>query len=469
MYTFLRALKLQITASLEMAQLLPNHLKRPASLQATLLKRCATLTLIKTSILSGIATLLSVVARFIINKVVSVHIGPAGLTLIGQLQNFVAFVLNIANGSINTGVTKYLAETSSQQEKHDQQVIISALWVNVICALGSGLVVFLGAKYWALELLSNIAYTPVFQVFAVTLLFFALNTLFMAILNGKKQIKIYISINILGSLIGLCMTVGLIYAMGLTGGLYAIVINQSIIFLVTCFFICRTNIFNILYNVKHFLPRQENLKKLASYALMTFTAAAISPFVNILMRTNLIEQFGEHQTGYWQGVWYISMMYLMLITTSLKTYLLPKLSEIQEKVELRKEIRHSLSIIVPLVLAGSTLIYLLRDTVILIAFSKDFHDMRDLFLWQMIGDVLKVTGWVFGMVLAAKAMIIRSMIANTLFGFVLYGLSVLMTHQYGLIGITYAYALNYALFLPFIFFLAKPAFTDASGNSASKE
>jgi len=419
--------------------------------------------------MSGIATLLSVIARFIINKVVSVYVGPAGLTLIGQLQNFVAFVLSIANGSINTGVTKYLAEKNSAQDVHDRNIMMSALWVNVVCALLSGVVVFLGAEYWAKALLADVKYAPVFKLFSVTLLFFALNTLFMAVLNGKKNIKTYISINILGSLIGLCMSVTLVYLFGLTGGLYAIVTNQSIIFLVTCVFVMRTQIPNLLFQAQRFLPSREHLKKLGMFALMTFTAAAVTPFVNMLIRTNLIDHFGEHETGYWQGVSYISIMYLMMITTSLKTYLLPKFSEIDAPEGLRGEFRYAAMIIVPLVIVSAAVIYFMRDYIIVIAFSSEFFEMRDLFLWQLVGDVLKIIGWLFGIMLAAKAMIVRSMIANVSFGFVLYVLSIVMVDQYGLVGATYAYAINYALFLPFVVFLAWPAFVGSLKSNASKD
>ena len=146
--------------------------------------------------------------------------------------------------------------------------------------------------------------------------------------------------------------------------------------------------------------------------------AAISPLVNILIRTQMINHVGAVETGYWQGIWYISTMYLTLITTSLKTYYLPRLSELDTKQHVREEILRGYKILMPLVVASAVLIYLFRDLIILVAFTRDFQAMRELFLWQFVGDVLKIAGWLLGMVLAAKAMIMRSIIANTVFGFV---------------------------------------------------
>jgi len=68
------------------------------------------MTLIKTSILSGIATLIKVLTSFLLNTIIAVYIGPAGLAYIGQFQNFSQFVISVATGAIDQGVVKYSAE-----------------------------------------------------------------------------------------------------------------------------------------------------------------------------------------------------------------------------------------------------------------------------------------------------------------------------------------------------------------------
>ena len=46
----------------------------------------------------------------VINKIIAIYIGPAGIALIGQFQNFMGIITTIGNGAINSGVTKYVAE-----------------------------------------------------------------------------------------------------------------------------------------------------------------------------------------------------------------------------------------------------------------------------------------------------------------------------------------------------------------------
>ena len=42
------------------------------------------MTLIKTSVLTGISTVIQVISGFIVTKVIAVYVGPAGLAIIGQ-------------------------------------------------------------------------------------------------------------------------------------------------------------------------------------------------------------------------------------------------------------------------------------------------------------------------------------------------------------------------------------------------
>lgn len=65
--------------------------------------------LIKTSILTSISTIIKILSSFVTAKVVATQIGPSGMAILGQFNNFVGIVSSIAC-SINTGVIKYVAE-----------------------------------------------------------------------------------------------------------------------------------------------------------------------------------------------------------------------------------------------------------------------------------------------------------------------------------------------------------------------
>lgn len=63
----------------------------------------------------------------------------------------------------------------------------------------------------------------------------------------------------------------------------------------------------------------------------------------------------------------------------------------------------SLKFVLPAVAAASFTVWVLRDFAIWLLFSDKFVAMRDLFAWQLVGDVLKVGAYVFGYLVIAKA------------------------------------------------------------------
>ena len=63
----------------------------------------------------------------------------------------------------------------------------------------------------------------------------ALNMLFTSIINGFKEYKKYIYVNIAGSLFGLVFTLILIYTLHLKGALISAVTFQSVLFFITLY------------------------------------------------------------------------------------------------------------------------------------------------------------------------------------------------------------------------------------------
>ena len=67
------------------------------------------MTLIRTSLLNGIAVVIKMLTLLSINKVLAIYVGPVGYAALGQFQNAVQMITTFASGAINTGVTKYTA------------------------------------------------------------------------------------------------------------------------------------------------------------------------------------------------------------------------------------------------------------------------------------------------------------------------------------------------------------------------
>jgi len=184
-------------------------------------------------------------------------------------------------------------------------------------------------------------------------------------------------------------------------------------------------------------------KKYLHYTLMAITTAATVPVSQLFIRSYVINNISILDAGYWEAMNKLSAMYLMVITSSLGVYFLPKLAELKTNIEIRKEIFKAYKIILPFLLVGLCLIYLLRFFVISILFTKEFYPMNSLFAWQLVGDFFKIAAW-----LLAFNMIAKSMTKTFIFTEIFTSLSFVVLALYfvninGIVGITQAYMINY--------------------------
>ena len=408
------------------------------------------MTLIKTSILSAIATVIKMINGFVVIKIVAVYVGPSGLAFIGQFQNFVSMLMSFATGAINGGVVKYTAEYR-EDEQEKQRLWSTALRISLGATFFTSLMLLLFHNYLSILFFKTDAYGSIFVIFAVTLVLFVLNALLLAILNGQKEIKKLTIVNIVSSFVGLLLTGTLAYFYGLYGALVSYTTGQALIFFVTLAFVIKSQWFKV-----QLFSRQldkEYLNKLGKYTAMAITTALTVPVSQMIIRNYIGETLSWTEAGYWEGVWRISGTYLMVITTTLSVYYLPRLSEIQDNEELRNEIFYGYKIIMPIVISLALGIYFLKDVAILLLFTDDFMPMRDLFFYQLIGDVFKIASWLLGFIMVAKAMTKTFIITEIGFSVSFVVLSMVLIKQYGLIGVTMAFSINYMIYFMLMVYL----------------
>lgn len=408
--------------------------------------------LIKVSILSFISTVVKLLSGLAINKMVSVYIGPSGIAMIGQLQSFTQMITTLGTAGIGSGVVSLTSENRAQEDKLKrlwQTAIIIVVFLSSIISL----FIYVYSEWLSVLIFKSKDFYFVLNWSSITLIFINLNVIFLAIINGLKEIKLYISLLIKQSIYSLIATCLLIHFFAIDGVLIAFVTNQVFIFILSFFNVIKC------YNERDgglfykFSVDLNQLKKLLSFSLMALTSAIIGPVTLFLIRNYISDNYGINYSGYWQAMWYISTMYLMVITTALSTYYLPKLSELKKRTEIKSEIKKVLFFVLPVVLVSSFSIYLTKDYIVRILFSSDFNPMLSLFKWQLIGDIFKLMAWVFSYVLIAKAKVKIFIISEVLYFSLFFVFTVILSHVYGWMSVTYAYAIINVMYLVSMFFI----------------
>jgi PST family polysaccharide transporter len=402
--------------------------------------------LLKTSFYTSISTAISFISGFIVTKVVAVKIGPSGMAYVGQFQNTTAILTMLATGAIAMGVVKYLAEHKEDAAKR-QQIINTSFIIVFFSSLIFSLFVMSASGYLSRAAFKTVDFWMVYFSFGILLMVISFNVIFSAILNGLKQIRKFTIVNICNSLIGITITVLFAYLFGMVGVLFSTIITSLIIFFVNIYFF---NKLNIKWKPNFKGWDKGTVKLLSRYSLMTLVAGFLAPAAQILIRNKIIVDLSIGDAGYWQAVTKVSDAYLGFITTVLVVYYMPRLSEIQSKSELRNEIFKGYKIILPVVGTLAFLIWLFKNIIIHILFTPEFLPMKSLFTFQLIGDFIKIGSWLLTYVIIAKALTKTYMITEFIFTVSYVALSYFLINRFGLIGTTYAFAINYALYWIFI-------------------
>jgi O-antigen/teichoic acid export membrane protein len=365
--------------------------------------------LAQTSFLSLLATAIKMSSGFVINKTAAVYIGPSGIALIGQLQNVVQLVLTLGQGAINSGVTKYTAELSSD-DKRLSELLSTASKISLCCSIITGVMLFIFSESASLYFLKSLEFTYILRILAITTPLFVFNSLALSILNGLKETRVYLYINIIQSTYSLIFTSFLILIYSLHGAMIALATNQAVVFFIVLFALRNHKFANIGYFSKN--SNMVDAKKLAAFSLMTGVTMLLTPVTLTLVRNHIIQTDSMFEAGLWQSMWYLSTMYLLAFMTIIRVYFLPIFSKNIEPSELRREIFSGLYFFIPIGFCVLTSIYLMRDYLILLLFSDEFLKMRELFFWQLTGDFLKLLGTLFGILMAAKAKHFRAILIN---------------------------------------------------------
>jgi O-antigen/teichoic acid export membrane protein len=393
--------------------------------------------------LGALQSAVSMAAGFLSVKITSVFLGPAGMGVLSQLQYFIAMSQTGVSAGLNTGIVRRTAEEGVGTPGH-ARTVATVLKLLLMVGLPLAAAMALGSSWLARHLLHDEQLASPVLLFALTYSLGLLALVIVACATGAKDYRASATVNI-----GMVLSTLALYALlcplfGLAGGLVGAAL-VPVATLAIAWAVARRR----EWWPRHPLSQPFSGSEAARVTAFIPTAAigAISlPLVQILVRDELARHSGMASVGLLQGVMRISDMYVGLATNVLAMYYLPRFSEIRRAGELRRELVRALALLVPVMVAVSGAIYVLRDLIIHIVLTREFLPMRELFGWQMVGNVLKVVAWLLGALLMAKAHPLALAVFEAATYVIWWQLAVHFIAADGARGATEAYAATYAAY-----------------------
>ena len=358
------------------------------------------MSLAKASVWTAASTLVKIAAGLLVVKMLAVSFGPSGVGQAGNFRQLITVLGVLAGAGIFNGVTKYVAEY--QQQPAQLRAVTATASAMVLVFSGILAVVFLlFAQPISIGLFGHDGYQNVVRIVAFLQMGIAWANLALAIVKGFRDARGNALALITGSLAGVAAWFVCFWLGGYSGALVGMAMVPALVVIPAAIILAKREPLPL-----HFLRpawHSDIARNLGKFTLMALITSVTLPVAWIMMRNLLAEHNGWEQVGLWQGVTSISDAYLQFITASFSVYLLPTLSRLTSKQAISREIFRSLRFVLPAVAAVSLAVWLLRDVAIWLLFSSKFTGMRDLFIWQLTGDVFKIGSYVFGYLVIAKA------------------------------------------------------------------
>lgn len=401
------------------------------------------MSLAKASVWTAGSTLIKIAAGLLVVKLLAVAFGPGGIGLAGNFRQMVTVLGVLAGAGIFNGVTKYVAQYHDQPEQLRKVIGTSSAMVLSFSTL-LAIIFMVAAKPISIGLFGHDHYQGLMRLIALVQMGIAWANLSLAIIKGFRDAAGNALSLIGGSVIGVA-TYYLCYRLGgYQGALLGLALVPALVIIPAGIMLVRREHIPLSF----LKPQWDNeyASSLGKFTIMALITSITLPVAYVMMRNLLAEYYNWDAVGIWQGVSSISDAYLQFITASFSVYLLPTLSKLTAKQDISREILRSLKFVLPAVATASLTVWLLRDFAIWLLFSDKFTAMRDLFAWQLIGDVLKVGAYVFGYLVIAKASL-RFYILTEISQFALLtGFSRWLIPTHGALGAAQAYMATYILY-----------------------
>ncbi len=403
---------------------------------------------------SALSVSVKFLVGFLLTKIFAVFLGPNGISVIGNIKNFVQALVSVQTLGMQKGIIRYTAEYKNDKVK--LKYLIGTLNRFNICVsflLFLALLIF--SKDFSVYVFNDQAYGFVFNILAFVVLFQGFHYLFFTLLQGfgdyQKVIYLEISINIAS----LLLTAGLVYFNGLLGGIYAVVLVPFFYFVISHFFYGSFPFFQFHFS-------KVISRNLLLYAAMVLFSSIAFPLIFIFIRNQITEVLNAESAGYWEAVNQFSYFYFVVLNSIMLIYFLPRISENDSLEFYREQVVEYFKILMPLYAVSLVVLYGFRNEAINLVLSPSFSAIEKLFFWQLLGDFFRAGTLVFVIFFHARRMILRFLITDLVFATLLVFLSFYFLEREGLLGVVKAHFYSYFIYFIVVFsFVSKFLFCKA--------
>lgn len=393
-------------------------------------------TLFRVLSLNSISVMVSFFLGIISTKIISVFLGTSGMALMGSFRNFSSMLKSMATLGISNSVVKLFVE--NKDDKKELSVIYSTFfWMFLILSSALGILVLVFAKIISIFLFFTNSFSVPIQFFGLLLPLMVINTFWLAIYNGLEMFKRIVVIQVVSNILVFGLTTFLILKEHILGGLLSLAVGEVGMVLVTFMFV-RNDAAYFKFDLQKIISKKY-LDVIKKFSIMALLSAVIAPLTLLFIRNTIVQHYSLQEAGIWDAVNRLSGFYMIIFSSGLSLYYMPKLASLNTENEFKIELKSYFKVFVPLFLLMLVMVFLFKGIILKIAFTDAFSSIKELLIWQLLGDFLRIMTLAFGYQIVVKTMMKRYFLGEIVFNLSYLLLSFYLVKLFSVEGALQAY------------------------------
>ncbi|RME96431.1 MAG: O-antigen translocase, partial [Bacteroidetes bacterium] len=344
-----------------------------------------------TSLFGGVQVL-QIVISIIRSKAIAVLLGPAGMGIVGLLTSGAQMVAGLSNLGLGTSAIKDVSAAHAAGDKRQIGLTIAVFrkWIWVTGTFGMVLVILLSPILSYLSF-GDYSYTWAFALISLTLLVNQLTTGYTVLLRGLRRLRHMASGSVVGSFLGLVLTLPLYYFFGIKGIVPAIILTSLIGWGVMRHFASEIDYAQVVVGWKESWSKGKGMLKMGLHLSISGIAAAVVAYA---IRAFLSQTGSVAHVGFYVAGFAIINTYVGMIFNAMGTDYYPRLSGLVGDHQAFKNCISQQAEVALLILGPILCVFIVfLEIGILILYSSDFLPIVNMLQWAAIGVLFKAGSW----------------------------------------------------------------------------
>ena len=357
--------------------------------------------IMKATSLFGGVQVFNILMGIIRSKFIAVLLGPAGMGIAGLLTSTTGLIASVTNFGLSTSAIKNVAEANGNGNSQRIGVVVSVIkrlvWITGL--LGT-VVTFVLAPFLSRLTFGNPDYTVAFRWVSVTLLFAQLASGQMVVIQGMRKLQFLAKANIIGSVLGLLVSLPIYYWLGVKGIVPALLVTSALSVLLTYYFTARISIDKVSVSVATIKSEGAGMMKMGFLLSMSGMIGLVTSYILsiFISRYGGIAQVGLYNAGFAIINTYVGMIFAAMVTDYF-----PRLSAVAADNEKSAVLINQQAEIGILIIAPVLNIFMVFiNVVITILYSSKFLPISGMIQYVALGIFLKTVSWAMGYMMLAK-------------------------------------------------------------------